>query len=686
LSSNSKAELKRTLVDLMREGEVDSRRLAGLERINFSGISSVHSTPGGTGRRGETPNVTTQQSFLKVDGDNTMVGAISFYPTAQTISAGVIDISQNTTNDYSSNVKILGQTNPDDLDTITGAAHAGQLLYLQAVLTTDINLTNSGNIITPDLADFVIDDGNIVTLIFDSTANKWRVLGGQAYLPLAGGTMTGDINMGLNDIIDVGQLSLRETTTNPAITLFRDDATPTNDDFIGLIGFKGKDDGGNDHTYATIFVESANIADGSERSAFYIHNTVGGILAANEFKMELNEIIFSTTAESNTAITLFRNDSSPTNDDVVGIFNFQGKDSAGNDHTYASIFCESTVVANGSEDGTLYIHNSQAGTLGDNRIVLKPTTQEFVIGNAVQVEIDDGAIYPTTDDDVDLGKSAQQFKDLFIDGSAQIDTLFLSTAVAEGVQSDILPTSTTTFNIGNSTRFWTSVFLSNVRFNASTQFINVQSSVMTFEMADTQSFEWQINNSPQMQLNQTELDLAGNRLIDVLDIEFDDVSNTITADSLGMVIKSATLNDFVKLEAGNAGTEFELNATFVRLRTTDSTLQPQIVLHMNDPSPTAGQLIASLIFDGEDSASNQQPYGRIDVTSTVVTSSSERGDLELKVATGSTGALATGIQLIGDTGTSFLIGFFGTTPVAQQSPAATSAAIITALENLGLFV
>ena len=43
------------------------------------------------------------------------------------------------------------------------------------------------------------------------------------------------------------------------------------------------------------------------------------------------------------------------------------------------------------------------------------------------------------------------------------------------------------------------------------------------------------------------------------------------------------------------------------------------------------------------------------------------------------------IDIQGGNGTE-KIGFFGVTPVAQQSPAATSAAIITALENLGLFV
>ena len=42
-----------------------------------------------------------------------------------------------------------------------------------------------------------------------------------------------------------------------------------------------------------------------------------------------------------------------------------------------------------------------------------------------QIKIQDGAIVPVTDNDVDLGTSSLEFKDLFIDGTANIDTLSL---------------------------------------------------------------------------------------------------------------------------------------------------------------------------------------------------------------------------------------------------------------------
>ena len=43
-----------------------------------------------------------------------------------------------------------------------------------------------------------------------------------------------------------------------------------------------------------------------------------------------------------------------------------------------------------------------------------------------QIRIQDGAVVPVTDNDIDLGTSSLEFKDLFIDGTANIDSLVLS--------------------------------------------------------------------------------------------------------------------------------------------------------------------------------------------------------------------------------------------------------------------
>ena len=49
-----------------------------------------------------------------------------------------------------------------------------------------------------------------------------------------------------------------------------------------------------------------------------------------------------------------------------------------------------------------------------------------------QVRFQDGAVVPVTDDDIDLGSSGAQFKDLYIDGTANIDSLVADTADING--------------------------------------------------------------------------------------------------------------------------------------------------------------------------------------------------------------------------------------------------------------
>ncbi len=49
-----------------------------------------------------------------------------------------------------------------------------------------------------------------------------------------------------------------------------------------------------------------------------------------------------------------------------------------------------------------------------------------------QVRFQDGAIVPVTDNDVDLGTSSNEFKDLYIDGTANIDSLVADTADING--------------------------------------------------------------------------------------------------------------------------------------------------------------------------------------------------------------------------------------------------------------
>ncbi len=100
-----------------------------------------------------------------------------------------------------------------------------------------------------------------------------------------------------------------------------------------------------------------------------------------------------------------------------------------NAFTYSS---SSASTTGHRHDGTAG-HGGNVHTIGDldflNKIVADSTNNRWgffveVSSSAVeQIRIQDGAIVPVTDNDIDLGTSSLEFKDLFIDGTAHVDTL-----------------------------------------------------------------------------------------------------------------------------------------------------------------------------------------------------------------------------------------------------------------------
>ena len=102
---------------------------------------------------------------------------------------------------------------------------------------------------------------------------------------------------------------------------------------------------------------------------------------------------------------------------LVNAFSYSSSDASATGHRH-----DGTAAQGGN------IH-----TIGDldflNKIVVDSTNNRWgvyveVSGSAVeQIRIQDGAIVPVTDNDIDLGTSSLEFKDLFLDGTATVDTL-----------------------------------------------------------------------------------------------------------------------------------------------------------------------------------------------------------------------------------------------------------------------
>lgn len=79
-----------------------------------------------------------------------------------------------------------------------------------------------------------------------------------------------------------------------------------------------------------------------------------------------------------------------------------------------------------------------ADTDGNNKVVVDTANNRVSIFTEVsssaveQIRIQDGAIVPVTDDDIDLGASGAEFKNLYIDGTANIDALISAAVTLTG--------------------------------------------------------------------------------------------------------------------------------------------------------------------------------------------------------------------------------------------------------------
>ena len=157
-----------------------------------------------------------------------------------------------------------------------------------------------------------------------------------------------------------------------------------------------------------------------------------------------------------------------------------------------------------SSTSTGHRHDGTAGQggnipqIGDldflNKIVVDSTNNRWgffveVSSAAVeQIRIQDGAIVPVTDNDIDLGTSSLEFKDLYIDGTANIDTLsvdtsatiagltvsgtstlqgdvYLGNASADTIfvpglfQANLIPENDSLWNIGSTSLYWANAYI-----------------------------------------------------------------------------------------------------------------------------------------------------------------------------------------------------------------------------------
>ena len=112
--------------------------------------------------------------------------------------------------------------------------------------------------------------------------------------------------------------------------------------------------------------------------------------------------------------------------------------SAASGHKHDGTAAEGTPVP---VIGDADLLNKIATDTGNNR---HGVFVEVAAAAVEQVRFQDGAIVPVTDNDIDLGTSALEFKDLYIDGTANIDSLVADTADINGGTVDATVVGATT--------------------------------------------------------------------------------------------------------------------------------------------------------------------------------------------------------------------------------------------------
>jgi hypothetical protein len=102
---------------------------------------------------------------------------------------------------------------------------------------------------------------------------------------------------------------------------------------------------------------------------------------------------------------------------------------------------------------------------------------------AEQLRLQDGVLVPVTDNDIDLGTSGVEFKDLYLDGTAKIDTLTVdenatiagtlgvtgnvtlggsntnTVIVTADIASALIPSADSTYALGDSANYWSAAYI-----------------------------------------------------------------------------------------------------------------------------------------------------------------------------------------------------------------------------------
>ena len=214
-----------------------------------------------------------------------------------------------------------------------------------------------------------------------------------AGLQLGTGTAAAQLHLFSNDTTDQVIIENNDAglDTAPDVVLYRNSASPADDDNLGNIEFRGRNDNSQDHTYAQILAKISDASDATEDGIIDIITSNAGvqstrIRAIGEYVgiNEANPLYSLHVSESTVATALFvestenaatsaadvvlyhhRNGAAGQDNDVISSVVFRSNNDAATPlaETYASVVASIVDATDTEEDGKLDFKVQSAGTL-----------------------------------------------------------------------------------------------------------------------------------------------------------------------------------------------------------------------------------------------------------------------------------------------------------------------------------